>query len=116
MVEQQQSVPETKETIEKEEYKDLGEYLTKVEPVEVEKKPQPAGSYGHRVRVAKIYESYDELMYKIVSVAGWARTVRPGGKDFCFIEINDGSSLKGIQVSYCASESSPCSSYSGKKI
>lgn len=37
-------------------------------------------------------------MYKIITVAGWAKTVRSGGKEFCFIEINDGSHLKGLQA------------------
>lgn len=37
-------------------------------------------------------------MYKIITVAGWARTTRAGGKDFCFVEIHDGSSQKGLQV------------------
>lgn len=37
-------------------------------------------------------------MYKVITVAGWARTVRAGGKDFCFIELTDGSSQKGLQV------------------
>jgi asparaginyl-tRNA synthetase len=31
-------------------------------------------------------------------VAGWAKTVRAGGKDFSFIELSDGSSIKGLQV------------------
>lgn len=38
-------------------------------------------------------------MYKIIKVAGWAKTTRSGGKDFSFVEINDGSSFKGLQVS-----------------
>jgi aspartyl/asparaginyl-tRNA synthetase len=37
-------------------------------------------------------------MYKIITVAGWARHVRPGGKDFCFFELSDGSSMKPLQV------------------
>ncbi len=35
-------------------------------------------------------------MYKIITVAGWARTVRDGGKGFSFIELTDGSSQKGL--------------------
>lgn len=97
MVEQTAAV-DTKAVIEKEEYRDLGEYVAEIIPVSVEKKSQPTASYGHRIRIAKLFDSPEEFMYKIIQVAGWARTVRAGGKDFCFIEINDGSSLKGIQV------------------
>jgi len=58
----------------------------------------PAASYGHRIRIGKLYDSHEEFMYKIITVSGWARTVRAGGKDFCFIELTDGSSQKGLQV------------------
>jgi asparaginyl-tRNA synthetase len=37
-------------------------------------------------------------MYKVITIAGWARSVRQAGKEFCFIEISDGSSLKPLQV------------------
>ncbi|TNV82253.1 hypothetical protein FGO68_gene8791 [Halteria grandinella] len=37
-------------------------------------------------------------MYKIIQVAGWVRTARASGKEFMFVEINDGSSLKGLQA------------------
>lgn len=83
----------------KEEYRDLGEYVASIEPVEVGKKVCPTASYGHRIRIAKLFDSHEEFMYKIITVAGWAKTTRAGGKDFCFIELSDGSSLKGIQVS-----------------
>ena len=90
---------DAKPQLEKEEYKDLGEYVANISPVEVVKKAQPTASYGHRIRIAKLFDSHEEFMYKIIQVAGWARTVRSGGKDFCFIEISDGSHLKGLQVS-----------------
>ena len=82
----------------KEEYKDLGEYEARITPAIVDKKNVPVASYGHRMRIAKLYDSHEEFMYKIITVAGWAKTVRSGGKDFCFIEISDGSSFKGLQV------------------
>jgi len=69
-----------------------------MENVPVEKKYVPVTSYGPRIRIAKLYDNPDEFMYKIIKVAGWARTTRAGGKDFCFIELNDGSTLKGLQV------------------
>lgn len=82
----------------KEPYHDLGEYVADLTKLNVETKPVSAGSYGHRLRIAKLYESHEEFMYKIITVAGWARTVRPGGKDFVFIELTDGSCQKGLQV------------------
>jgi hypothetical protein len=98
---------DTKPQIEKEEYKDLGEYVANITPVEVVKKAQPTASYGHRIRIAKLFDSHEEFMYKIIQVAGWARTVRSGGKDFCFIEISDGSHFKGLQVMYIFQAMSP---------
>ena len=87
---------DAKPQLEKEEYKDLGEYVANITPVEVQKKVQPTSSYGQSIRIAKLFDSHEEFMYKIIQVAGWARTVRSGGKDFCFIEITDGSHIKGL--------------------
>lgn len=58
----------------------------------------PTASYGHRIRIGKLFDSHEEFMYKVITVAGWARTVRAGGKDFIFVEIHDGSYMKGLQV------------------
>jgi len=44
------------------------------------------------VRLAKLHEDYESFLYKIITVAGWARSVRAQGKDFCFIQLTDGSS------------------------
>jgi aspartyl/asparaginyl-tRNA synthetase len=79
-------------------YRDEGEYVAHIDKVNVEKKVQPTASYGHRIRIAKLFDSHEEFMYKIITVAGWARHVRPGGKDFCFFELSDGSSMKPLQV------------------
>ena len=76
----------------------MGEFEARIQPAIVEKKVVPVASYGHRLRIAKLFDSHEEFMYKVITVAGWARTTRSGGKDFCFIEISDGSSLKGLQV------------------
>jgi aspartyl/asparaginyl-tRNA synthetase len=67
--------------------------------VPAEKKVVPTASYGNRIRIAKLFDSHEDFLYKIIQVAGWAKTVRDGGKEFSFIEISDGSSLKGLQVS-----------------
>ena len=60
------------------------------------KKNVPTISYGPRIRIAKLYDSYEQFLYKIIKVAGWVKTSRAGGKDFMFIEIGDGSHLKGL--------------------
>ena len=86
------------QSLAKEEYKDFGEIEVRIDPVPVETKHVPAFSYGHRVRIAKLLENHEDFLYKIIQVAGWARTTREGGKDFTFVELNDGSSLKGLQV------------------
>ena len=95
---QQPAAEEKKKEDVKEEYKDLGEYEATIVPVPADKKVVPTASYGHRIRIAKLFDSHEEFMYKIINIAGWARTVRSGGKDFCFIEVSDGSYMKGIQV------------------
>lgn len=50
-----------------------------------------------RLKVKKILESDDTIVGKKVTVQGWVRTVRDQ-KKFSFIEINDGSTLTGIQA------------------
>ena len=50
-----------------------------------------------RLKVKKILESDDSVLGKKVTVQGWVRTVRDQ-KKFSFIEINDGSTLTGIQA------------------
>jgi hypothetical protein len=75
----------------REEYKDSGVYPFAVAEVQVTKKHIPTFSYGNRVRIAKIHDDHNEFLYKIITVAGWARSVR-SGKGFCFITLTDGSS------------------------
>ena len=50
-----------------------------------------------RLKVKKLLESDGTLIGKVVKVQGWVRTVRDQ-KKFSFIEVNDGSSLTGIQA------------------
>ncbi|CAG9328331.1 unnamed protein product [Blepharisma stoltei] len=53
---------------------------------------------GGRTRVDYILSNSD-LVGQIVTVKGWARTVRiQGNGSFAFVEVNDGSTVKGIQV------------------
>ena len=50
-----------------------------------------------RQRVAKLLGSGTSQVGKTVVLKGWVRTVR-SQKTFSFVELNDGSSLKGVQV------------------
>lgn len=50
-----------------------------------------------RLKIKKILGSNEQLIGKTVKVQGWVRTVRDQ-KKFSFIEINDGSTLTGIQA------------------
>jgi len=51
---------------------------------------------GGRMKVREIVES-DDVVGKEVVLKGWVRTVR-NQKAFSFVEVNDGSTQKGIQV------------------
>lgn len=56
--------------------------------------------YRNRVRIADIYGASADDVSSIGSsytLKGWARTVRTQ-KSLTFLELNDGSSLSGIQV------------------
>ena len=50
-----------------------------------------------RWKVKRILEADEDCVGKQVVVRGWVRTVRDQ-KQFCFVEINDGSSLIGVQT------------------
>lgn len=80
-------------------YFDNGEYeggINRNTPIE--KKPVAVFSYGGRVRISALFDDHEKFMNKIISVAGWARTTRMGGKDFAFIELTDGSGSQTLQV------------------
>ena len=47
--------------------------------------------------IKKLFGSPEEFGGKIVTVKGWARTIR-SGKAFGFIELNDGSYFKNLQI------------------
>jgi len=64
----------------------------------IEKKPVPYFCYGKRVRIGALHQQHEQFLNKIIVCAGWARSTRMGGKDFAFIELNDGSSMNSIQV------------------
>lgn len=47
--------------------------------------------------VKKLYQNFDEYVDKEVVLAGWVKTLRDS-KNFGFIEINDGTCFKNIQI------------------
>ena len=49
-----------------------------------------------RKKIAELLESTD--FGSEVHILGWVRTKRESKGGFCFLEINDGSSIKNIQV------------------
>jgi lysyl-tRNA synthetase class II len=67
---------------------------------EVPKKNIKVSSFGARIRVsALLAQDAEKWIGKLVTVGGWVKTMRiQGGGDFAFVELNDGSSIKGIQV------------------
>ncbi len=48
-------------------------------------------------KIKTLYEKTEELVGKEVVVEGWVKTVRDS-KTFGFIELNDGSFFKNVQV------------------
>lgn len=54
---------------------------------------------GEILRVEYVYSDYQSLIGTVGTVAGWARTVRnQANKTLVFIDLNDGSQMKGLQV------------------
>lgn len=54
-----------------------------------------------KLDIKKIYENPSEFEGKNVKVAGWVRSAR-GGKAFGFLDLNDGSCFKGVQIVFDA--------------
>lgn len=50
-----------------------------------------------KLTVRKLYSNFESLINNNISLEGWVRTVR-ASKSFGFIELNDGSFLKNIQI------------------
>ena len=50
-----------------------------------------------RIKIAQIFADQEQFGGKEVLVSGWARTIRDM-KNFGFIELNDGSCFKSLQV------------------
>ncbi len=52
---------------------------------------------GKRIEIAQLYKSPESYADGVIAVSGWVRTVRDS-KNIGFIELNDGSAFKGLQV------------------
>ena len=51
----------------------------------------------YRTEIVELVKDYESFLGKKVRINGWIRTLRDS-KTFGFIELNDGSSFKGVQV------------------
>jgi hypothetical protein len=67
---------------------------------EIPKKEMRYQSFGGRIRVsALVDDSASQFIGKIITVGGWARSVRTAdGGNIAFIELNDGSTIKNFQI------------------
>lgn len=54
-----------------------------------------------KLDIKKIYDNPNMYENKLVKVAGWIKSAR-GGKAFGFLDVNDGSCFKGVQVVFDA--------------
>ena len=63
-------------------------------------KPQRYTSFGGRVRIDILTsEGAEKWIGKVINVGGWVRSLRQGGGgEFCFIDLNDGSTVKNLQI------------------
>jgi len=58
------------------------------------------------IKISEIFESYQELLDKPIKVRGWIKTYRTQ-KDMTFLSINDGSTIKNIQIVFNTSILTP---------
>ena len=63
----------------------------------VPQKPLAAMSYGQRIRIARLWQSHEEIIGKVIRVGGWSKSVRKQA-NLLFIAINDGSCFDNLQV------------------
>ena len=63
-------------------------------------KPKRYTSFGGRIRICALVASdAQKFIDKVVNVGGWIKSLRQGGGgNFCFIDLNDGSSVKNLQI------------------
>ena len=53
--------------------------------------------------IKELHLNYKDLDKKTVKVGGWVRSVRDS-KNFGFIDLNDGTSFKGVQIVFTPEE------------
>ena len=83
---------DTEKTVRPEYTGDKGDYPYNFDRnTPIEKKPVATFSYGQRTRIQALADNHEAYLDHLITVAGWARTTRMGGKDFAFIELTDGS-------------------------
>ena len=63
-----------------------------------------------RLEISKLFSSYEELGGKEITVCGWIKTLRDS-KAIGFMEINDGSCFKSLQVVFESARRRGCQSY-----
>lgn len=76
--------------------KTLGKYIPVLKKQESSRQFEIVYGTGGRYRIDYVHRA-TELIGKVIRVAGWAKTSRSSGK-FAFIQVNDGSSVKDLQV------------------
>jgi OB-fold nucleic acid binding domain len=66
---------------------------------DVYKNPLKITSCGGRIKVNALLTLDNKWFDQVVVVGGWIKTIRlQGNGSFCFLELNDGSSIKNLQV------------------
>ena len=68
-----------------------------------------------RMKIAALFADQEQLGGKEVTVCGWARTIRDM-KTFGFIELNDGSCFKNLQVVMSADELNNYKEIAGQNV
>jgi asparaginyl-tRNA synthetase len=63
-------------------------------------KPVRYTSFGGRVRIDVLTSpDAEKWIGKVINVGGWVKSLREGGgKSFCFLDLNDGSTVKNFQI------------------
>lgn len=54
-------------------------------------------NFMNRIEISKIHSNFIQFKDKTITVCGWIRTIR-NSKNLSFIDLNDGSFFKGLQV------------------
>ena len=63
------------------------------------KKPVRYTSFGGRLRIDILTsEGAEKWIGKVINIEGWVKSLLGGGGGFCFIDLNDGSTVKNLQV------------------